>query len=481
MRIAIVSLTALLSAGLGFVACSDEPARSVDLPDSGNTSTDATTNSDSPNANKPVVEFKGDTDVPGGSKVSKDTTLGADKVHLMKGIVYVASGVTLKIEAGTEIRGEQGTQATLVIQPGGKIDAQGTKDSPIVFTSQGKEGAKAPGDWGGVIILGKAPINGGRATDAGISQEAYIEGLNVSPENRYGGSDPGDNSGVLTYVRIEYGGVRLGTDNEINGLTLGGVGSGTKIEHIQVRYTLDDCFEWFGGTVNAKWLICDANQDDGLDYDNGWTGKLQFAIIRPDPAFDDEMNGIEADNDALGTAGTPITSPTISNVTLCGQNTLGTKRKFGMLLRRNTGGIIRNALVWGYDAALDIRNSGTHARAKGSSQPVLQVQGSWFHSFKAANLIEGLVLPETSTGEQAFAEIDFLKDAANSNVLNVDPEFDCRNVEAPVFAPKTPNTEKAIAPTDPYFDTTAKYIGAVKDSSDKWYAEGWVKWTKPGF
>ena len=138
--------------------------------------------------------------------------------------------------------------------------------------------SKRAGDWGGVVILGNAPVNypGGKGNIEGI--------LTTASGTQYGGADPEDNSGVLRYIRIEYAGVVLSPDNEVNGLTFGGVGRGTKVDHIQVRQALDDCFEFFGGTVDAHHLICQYNQDDGFDTDNGYSGRLQFLVLQQDPA-----------------------------------------------------------------------------------------------------------------------------------------------------------------------------------------------------
>ena len=186
-------------------------------------------------------------DVTVTGSITTNTTLTSDKTYILKGIVRVESGATLTIQAGTKIYGENSSQGSLVVKPGGKIMAEGTATNPIVFTSEfTKAGAtRTPtyGDWGGIIILGKAPINVPGGT-------AAIEG----PGDSYGGNDAADDSGVMKYVRIEYPGIAYSLNNEINGLTLGGVGNKTKLEYIQVSYSGDDSYEFFGGTVNAKYL-----------------------------------------------------------------------------------------------------------------------------------------------------------------------------------------------------------------------------------
>lgn len=163
--------------------------------------------------------------------------------YILKGWVYIANGAELTIEPGTIIKGDKQTKASLIAERGGKLIAQGSASEPIVFTSEEAPGNRKPGDWGGVILCGKARNN---------QTEMQIEG---GPRTKHGGNDDADNSGVLSYVRIEFAGYPFNTDQEINGLTLGSVGSGTKIDHVQVSYSNDDSYEWFGGTVNCKYLV----------------------------------------------------------------------------------------------------------------------------------------------------------------------------------------------------------------------------------
>ena len=228
--------------------------------------------------------------------------------YTLKGWVYIADGATLTIEPGTVIKGDKQTMAALIVERGGKLIAQGTQTEPIVFTSEEAKGSRKPGDWGGVIICGKAPHNAG---------EAQIEG---GPRTKHGGSDATDNSGVLSYVRIEFAGYPFESDKEINGLTLGSVGSGTQIDHVQVSYSNDDSYEWFGGTVNAKYLIAYNGWDDDFDTDNGFSGNVQYGLVVRNSRIADksQSNGFESDNDASGSTATPVTSATFSNITFIG-------------------------------------------------------------------------------------------------------------------------------------------------------------------
>ncbi len=248
-----------------------------------------------------------------GSGVQEFTFTGKQTlkkgVYTLRGWVYIADGAELTIEPGTVIKGI--TKAALIAEPGGKLIAQGSQNSPIVFTSSKDAGSRKPGDWGGVIICGKAPNNNGV-----LGQQ--IEG---GPRTKHGGTDAADNSGVLSYVRIEFAGYPFEKDKEINGLTLGSVGTGTKIDHVQVSYSNDDSFEWFGGTVNCDHLIAYKGWDDDFDTDNGFSGNVQFGLALRDSKIADtsQSNGFESDNNAGGTASaTPVTSCTFSNITFIG-------------------------------------------------------------------------------------------------------------------------------------------------------------------
>ncbi|MDR2131662.1 MAG: hypothetical protein LBP56_10965 [Odoribacteraceae bacterium] len=322
--------------------------------------------------NDPAPEIKGETfDIGDGSKenfeITTNTTLAYPNTYNLRGFVYVPSGVTLTIEPGVIIKGEKATQGTLIVERGGKLVARGTRERPVVFTSAQAPGSRRPGDWGGIILLGKAPNNMGEQT---------IEG---GVRSNHGGSDPTDNSGVLSYVRCEFAGIEYSTDNEINGITFGSVGSGTTIDHLQVSYSGDDAFEWFGGTVNARYLVALASWDDDFDTDNGFSGKIQFAVCARDPRIGDKSasNAFESDNNATASA-TPgnFTRPVFANVTLVGPVTdpaaytdqagvngssTGARFQAAFHLRRNTQLGVFNSLAAGFPIGLIIEND------KGSS------------------------------------------------------------------------------------------------------------------
>ena len=235
--------------------------------------------------------------------------------YLLKGWVYIADGAELTIEPGTIIKGDKQTKAALIAERGGKLIAKGTASAPIVFTSEEAAGSRKPGDWGGIILCGKAKNN---------QSEQQIEG---GPRTKHGGTDDADNSGTLSYVRIEFAGYPFQKDKEINGLTFGSVGSGTQVDHVQVSYSNDDSYEWFGGTVNCKYLVAYKGWDDDFDTDNGFSGKVQYGLALRDSKIADtsQSNGFESDNCADGAAVEPYTTATFSNITFVGPKVLDSK------------------------------------------------------------------------------------------------------------------------------------------------------------
>ncbi len=275
-------------------------------------------------------------------EVTSNKTLTADRVWFLDGVVVVKNNAILTIEPGTVIRAKVGTKAALVIDKGSKLIADGTATKPIVFTSGKDAGSRAPGDWGGIILIGRAPTN--RTTPVQVEGGVSI---NYGTENI-----PNDNSGTLRFVRIEYAGIGV-NDSEINALTFYAVGSGTVIENIQTVYANDDAFEFFGGTVNAKNLVAFATADDDFDFDFGYNGSIQFAVSLRDPQFvdaADDGNGIECDNDKDGTDASPITQPKLSNFTLIGPNNANgtaSRHAYGNRWRRGAKFIFNNSIILG--------------------------------------------------------------------------------------------------------------------------------------
>lgn len=308
--------------------------------------------------------------------------------YLLKGWVYVADGAELTIEPGTVIKGDKDTKAALIVERGGKLFAKGTADAPIVFTSEMPCGQRRPGDWGGLILCGRAYNN---------QTEQQIEG---GPRSKHGGNDNEDNSGILSYVRVEFAGYPFQTDKEINGITLGSVGSKTQIDHIQVSYSNDDSYEWFGGTVNCKYLVAYHGWDDDFDTDNGYSGNVQFGLSIRDSRIADvsQSNGFESDNCADGAAVSPYTSCVFSNITFVGpkldaqfQNNAGYitggdmfpnngsslgRFQSAMQIRRNSHLNCYNSLVIGWPIGVMIDNEKGNCWQAAKDQ-LINVQNVW--------------------------------------------------------------------------------------------------------
>jgi hypothetical protein len=334
--------------------------------------------------------------------ISANRTLDASKVYLLKGFVYVTDGVTLTIPAGTIIRGDQASKASLVVTRGGKLVAEGTASKPVVFTSNKAVGSRAPGDWGGLLILGKAVNNIPNGT-------GLIEGGFTEPFGNHGGTNNADNSGTLKYVRVEFPGIAFAPNNEINGITFGSVGSGTTVDYVQVSFSGDDSYEFFGGAVNAKHLVSIANIDDVFDFDNGYSGKLQYLVAQRDPKLADQAgqsNGIESDNSDKAFTTTPRTRPVISNMTIIGPgNGAGVdgKHEYANLWRKGSKMILANSVFIGFRYGLDVRDKDTgDALTDGSSL----IKNNVYQSFEAG---KDIVADGTSGATPSFATVDLLK------------------------------------------------------------------------
>lgn len=316
---------------------------------------------------------------PGQKDITTTLTLDATKVYSLKGFIIVRSGGKLVIPAGTVIRCQADLSTTpknyasIVVERGGKIEITGTAAKPVVITSVKAVGQRERGDWGGLLIAGKAKHNLLNGTDNNNVQMEGFNGLGTSFDSNlalFGGTDDADNSGIVSYLRLEFGGLAFEANKEINGLTFGAVGSGTTVNNVQVSFSNDDSFEWFGGTVNSKYLIAWKGTDDDFDTDNGYRGINQFGIgVRDKDYFDgtyaaasgsSTSEGFESDNEATGTANvTPVTSAIFSNYTMVGPIAVGskwadadavTKAAFrrGARIRRNSSLRIVNSIFMGY-------------------------------------------------------------------------------------------------------------------------------------
>lgn len=427
----------------------------VDMTDDSGSSGGGTT-PDDPNTTKVLV-----------GSYERDITLQPG-TYTLKGYVYFTAGTTLKIPAGTIIKSDVSQKGALIIERGARIDAQGSASSPIVFTSGKPAGQRARGDWGGIIILGNAPTN------RPLSPAPLIEG---GVDRRYGGTVANDNSGIIRYARIEFAGIAAEPGSEINGLTLGGVGSGTTLEYIQVSYGNDDAYEFFGGTVNCKNLVAYASSDDDLDFDFGYTGKIQYAVVqrRPEIADTDAGNGVEADNDGSGTTALPYTRPVLSNITWIGPNgdpNTQANLNFANRWRRAVRFEVRNSIMMGFPKGGFSQESAATANAYKTDTSIF-----------INNLVHALADPyrvDASAGGvisaadvKARAESKGCITYTNPADIMLEAPF---NWDAPNYMPKagSPALSGAnFSGMDPFF-TTVTFRGAF--GTNNWLT-GWASFT----
>ena len=400
---------------------------------------------------------------------SANITFTSDKQWLLQGFVYVEDGATLTIQPGTIIKGDKNSKGTLIIKRGAKINAVGTSSQPIVFTSNQPAGSRDYGDWGGIILCGRANNNqpGG---------EALIEG---GPDAYYGGGNSpndADNSGTMQYVRIEFPGIALQPNQEINGLTFGAVGSGTTIDHIQVSYSGDDSYEWFGGTVNMKYLVAFRGWDDEFDTDNGFRGKAQFCLGLRDPAVADQSgsNGFESDNDASGSTAAPYTMPIFSNVSFFGPLAVSggapnTQFKRAAHIRRNSRCNAYNTVFVGYPTGILLDGALTEANATNND---LQIRGS---------IVAGCPSPlETASGSTFDISSWFNTSGWGNSVVSDMNTLSLNlpmNLTSPTLLPGSGSPLLSGANftghvSDPFFQQVS-YRGAF--GTDNW-TSGWCNW-----
>lgn len=329
--------------------------------------------------------------------ITERVQLSSKKIYGLDGYVFVDDGGVLVIEPGTIIVGDTvGQNSALCVNRGGKIIAEGTRQRPIIMTSSAPPGQRAAGDWGGLLICGRARTNhpGGQAAlEGGIADANQVRGW-------FGGDDDDDSSGVIRFVRIEFAGIAAAPNSELNSLTMGSVGRRTVIEYVQCSYGNDDAFEWFGGTVNGKYLISTGCLDDDFDTDNGWSGRVQFAVAQRFRARADQSisQAFESDNDASGSFNRPLTSGVFSNVTVIGPlqdtswtpgtgtapNTFNSRFGAAAQIRRNSRLSIINSVFIGWPRGVEIAGTNTMAAAAADSFLVRNntfygIKGTWLN------------------------------------------------------------------------------------------------------
>lgn len=384
-------------------------------------------------------------------EISSNLTLLAGADYVLDGKVAVggdnSNSATLTIEPGVRVFGK-GTADFLVVSRGSKIMAEGTATAPITFTSvQDVIGAQTgTGQWGGMVILGNAPSN--LCTDPN-SCDIEAEG----DAGLYGGNNPADNSGVLKYVVIKHSGYEVLPDNELNGLTLAGVGSGTTVDFLQVHQSSDDGVEVFGGNVNLRHLVLTGEEDDSLDWTDGWTGKVQYVLVKQDPANGPANRGIEGDNQKADKSATPLTQPTVANMTIIGNTWDGDDDSEGVLLREGTSAKLHNFIITGPVGM------GECLEFNGAESNALATDGTTVMT----NSVIACDEPFKNETGGVDAQSWFLGQAGNSTAAAM------ADVVNGIYTIDT--TTPADLSADSFFDAT-DYIGAVKADAD-WTA-GWT-------
>lgn len=451
-----------------------------------------------PGPDEPEVSYKGNVAYSAGILFNNGVELGNGSqnfhftgdvtlekgTYFLKGWVYVDAGAKLRIPAGTVIKGDKLTMAALIVEPGGYVEMKGTKDAPIVMTSAQAPGNRRPGDWGGLIICGKAGNN---------QNTMQIEG---GPTTIHGGNNDNDNSGIFQYVRVEFAGYPFDTDKEINGITFGSVGRGTTVDHLQVSYSNDDSFEWFGGSVDCKYLVAYKGWDDEFDTDNGFSGTVEYCLSIRDPRIADtsQSNGFESDNNASGAETTPFTSAHFKHVTFIGPMTAknvdfvnssdyitagsvfpNNGSKLGLFqsaiqIRRSSKLNAENLLAVGYPIGLIIDGE------KGNTVKYAQ-QGE----FKLDNIIfagMGVIgsdknkLYEDYFYDYATGSEDRSKDSYSHTFFLSNPNNKVLT-ESELQLSDPMNTGQNYCPATALSDGKGGYIGAFRDVSDNWL-DGWT-------
>ncbi len=412
-----------------------------------------------------------------------DVTLERD-TYLLKGWVYVDAGARLRIPAGTIIKGDKQTMAALIVEPGGYVEMKGTKDAPIVMTSAQPAGQRRPGDWGGLIICGKARNNQGTQ---------QIEG---GPTTKHGGDNDSDNSGIYQYIRVEFAGYPFDTDKEINGITFGSVGSATTVDHLQVSYSNDDSYEWFGGAVSCKYLVAYKGWDDEFDTDNGFSGTVQYCLSIRDPRIADtsQSNGFESDNNASGAETAPFTTALFKNVTFIGPMTAknsdfvnsssyitagsvfpdnGSKLglfQSAMQIRRGSKLNCENSIAVGYPVGLIIDGE-KGSTVKYAKSGELRLRNIIFAGMGVIGTDKNKeyenYLFDYATGSEdrsrcSYSETFFRSEPSNRILTEAE-----LNLTDPM------RTGQNYCPVTPLTDGNGGYIGAFRDASDNWL-EGWT-------
>lgn len=412
------------------------------------------------------TSFAADIAVTDNNKAGTGTTTWTkDNTYILDGFVFVNPGDVLTIEAGTIIKGKSGSGANasaLIVARGAKIEAVGTATEPIIFTAESDKPntiseltVDQKGLWGGLIVLGKASLGFS-------SPETNIEGIpTTETRGLYGGTDDADNSGTLKYVSVRHGGSNIGADNEINGITFGGVGSGTVVDYVEVISNQDDGIEFFGGTVSVKHAVVAYCGDDSFDYDFGWRGNGQFWLVLQDANSDrgGEHDGAKPDD------ATPFSNPSIYNATYIGN---GTSK--AITFRDGTGGKYYNSIFHNFGKGIDVENTGTVQAPKGAKANLdngdLVISNNIFSSIAAGSTLDKLVLEVDKDNKTTLSSLESHTSVTNNIVQALDLG-DKTIVPGETLA-------DGVMPTATWF-TKVAYKGAFEHGK----CDTWIKdWTR---
>lgn len=401
-----------------------------------------------------------------GTKLNSDITLSAGNAYVLEGDVRIGGDnvdpSTLTINPGVTVYGASG--AFLVISRGSKIFAKGSATQPIVFTSLQRENL-VPGLWGGLVITGNARINSCKG-DA-VSCDNIVEGVQTNPP-KFGGNNDDDNSGVLSYVRSEYAGFTIAPDNELNSITFYAVGRNTQVDHVEAYKGADDGIEIFGGTVNLRYVAIIDSDDDGLDWDMGWTGHAQFVYVTVENATEADPNGIEADNLKSPMTAQPRSNPTISNVTIVAKPG-NPKILNGVLLRRGTGAKIYNTIVKGaFQSCFNIDDDETFSNGGVLKNGIVEQTGIVMQN-SIISCDNGVNFANDSK-DLWSTESWFNQPQLNNYVMNPDLKGYLPGEGGPAvdtgITPPTLQGNWQFVPVD--------YVGAFSQFADEDWTQGWV-------
>ena len=431
--------------------------------------------------NDDIGQVESETTIIISDDISGDSTWTSNNTYVLDGFIFVEDGASLTIEAGTVVKAFTGSgenATALIIKRGGKIIANGTEDEPIIFTSVNDDDLTLSSDfkglWGGLIILGNGPHNN-------PDNNNNIEGVPETENAFYGGNDPDDNSGVLKFVSIRHGGSELGPDEEINGLTLGAIGAGTEIHHVEVFANDDDGVEWFGGNVNTKYMVVTDVSDDSYDIDEGFSGYGQFWFTKQSGDGTGDNFGEHDGGPSNNRWGTPFTTPVVSNATYVGGGASAGDRS--LTLREFWGGQYHNSIfaeqakgirveyVPEFDDAGELGGAFSQWNTWGN----LKIENNIFQNIGDGSFasIATVYSPEDDDKNPIY---DVPQDSIDAFVSYIESNNAIANVGVTASAPiPTGDVSGAMFSSLPeWFDST-NYKGAFNPMISGHWAGGWTK------